>query len=176
MGDIREWIKTINSTLSFFKQKVQILESPDCLNKIPYDFRVMITKSIKFFETSTNELRNILQELPEEVRQDHVQRTYALGTTAQRLDVYYGKLWNEQNPYKKLGDNFKLVEFLYIEGRDIMADMIDLINLSERLQDFVGKKILNNGDIIEVHPNIWGIGINFNNLFRKFKRIIRRER
>ena len=172
IGDIENWVKNIHSTQDFFKQTLQLLDESGYLEQhVPADFKILISRSIEILKTSIEELDEISHELAIEVRQDHVRRLYSLGLAANKMNRYYGIVWHQQFPNKEYGDvNFRLVEDLYSKGRDTLIDMMDLCNLSERLKDFVGKKAKSNIDLLELKPNLFGVGLNFNNIIKKIRR------
>ncbi|MDJ0552959.1 MAG: hypothetical protein QNJ68_00640 [Microcoleaceae cyanobacterium MO_207.B10] len=65
-----------------------------------------------------------------------------LADKAREYNLKYGKIWHssEFDYFKNYGNtNFYQTENLYRKGRDMMADMEDISNLSYRLEDFVGK-------------------------------------
>lgn len=64
-----------------------------------------------------------------------------VGEIASDLNKKFGIVWHQKYKNKDYEKPwFRDVEFFYIKGRDEMANLIDLISLSERLEDFVGRK------------------------------------
>jgi hypothetical protein len=81
--------------------------------------------------------------LEDEIQENHVSRIRSLGLTAKNLETDLAITWH-QDPweYQKDYENskFRLAEKMYTEARGMAADMIDLLNLAVRLEDFLGKK------------------------------------
>ena len=107
----------------------------------------------------------------------HCARLRKIGVRSHKLNLDFATLWNKGYPDdKKDYDNplFKKVETLYSEGRDMAIGLMDLSNLAERLNDYIGKSIkkvsateeLNN--IVDLKPNFFGIGININAFIKRF--------
>ena len=75
--DIKGWDKNINFTQDFFQQNIKILNKSGYWDtNVPYDFKILISRTTEIFATSTKELSEILNELGEEVRKDHVNRLW----------------------------------------------------------------------------------------------------
>jgi len=173
VSDLKTWVKDLRQTSNTLKINVRKLKALKYWDKIPIDFTALIQYSIKFYNTSIQEIFEIVKEIQEEVRSDHVNRIRTLGKTASKLNLGYGEIWHQKYGNKEYNNKyFKLVEELYKEGRGMAIDMIDLSNLAARLEDFIGKKTKSKQkawyDIFELKPNILGLGINFNKLIEKF--------
>jgi len=173
LSDLKTWVNNLKQTSNILKGNVEKLKELKYWDKIPIDFIILIQRSIKFYNTSIQEISEIVEEIQEEVRPDHVARIRRLYKVAIELDFDYGRIWHQKYNNKEYGNkDFKLVEELYGEGRQMAIDMKDLSNLAARLKDFIGKKTKPQQkawyDIFELKPNILGLGINFNKLIEKF--------
>jgi len=123
------------------------------------DFKGLISYALKFYDTCSHEIREILSEILTEVQFHHVARLQRMSITSEELNFRFGDVWKQDYKPKDYGnENFELVEQMYAKGRDMAVDMMDLSNVAERVKDFVGKK--NYGfqkaspDLKNVHPNI----------------------
>ena len=178
--DLNNWVKSLKETSEKLLKNIELLEKTGYLKKVDYDFKNIVYYSIKFYGTSIQEISEILEDIRNEVRSDHVTKLNALYKTARELNLDYGKIWHQEYQNKEYGNNeFILVEEIYSEGRDMAIDMEDLSNLSSRLSDFIGKKSIGkseedkqpNIDLLELKPNFFGLGINLNELIKRiFKR------
>lgn len=172
--DLEEWIQNLKEVAEALPRNVQRLKELQYWEKVDPNFQGLVGYSIKFFETSIKEFSDIVKEIKQEVRVDHVTRIRGLCKTAIDLDFDYGRIWHQKYQDKEYGDTrFSLVEGLYQQGRLMAIDMRDLCNLADRINDFVGKKSEQKPDamdMLELKPNFFGMGINLNELINKFFR------
>lgn len=73
-----------------------------------------------------------------EIREAHVSLLENLGSVAREQHVHHRKTWRDYDNKEYGNEDFKKVEILYGEGSDMAGDMLDLINLSQRLKHFIG--------------------------------------
>ena len=173
--DLKIWIKNLKEVSDLFPANIQKLKESQYWDKVNADFQMLLHYSIKFYDTSIREISEMVKEIQEEVRSDHIARIRRLYKTASELDRDYGRIWHQNYRHKEYGNkDFKLVEDLYAQGRDMAIDMRDLSNLAARLEDFVGKKAQPKRkaqpgiNLLELKPNFFGLGINLNELIKKF--------
>ncbi len=108
-----------------------------------YDFRSIFNYSIKFYDTCMVEIAEINREVQIEVQQHHVRRLATLSKIANKLNVDIGKIWHDNWRHHDYEDpNFQIIHGMYIEGRDMAVGLLDLSNISRRLQDYVGRRNL----------------------------------
>jgi len=174
--DLGKWVNGLGQVISIIKENINKLEEAGYWDEVSYDFKATVYYSLKFYETSVEEIKNILLEFDREVRNDHVVRIKRLFKVASELYRDFGIAWHQHYGKKEYGkDEFKLVQKIYREGRGMASDMLDLSNLAERLGDFVGKKSKDVNRVkkrlpwLILNPNFYGMGIDL----RKMK-ILRR--
>jgi len=177
LADLYQWITSLKETSEKLLRNIENLEKSGYWKKVDYDFTNLVYYSIKFYTTSIQEITEISGDIKKDVRLDHVTRLNALYETASKLDLHYGKIWHQEYENKEYGNKeFILVEEIYSEGRGMAIDMRDLSNLSYRLRDFIGRKSQGkldadgqqNIDLLELKPNLFGLGINLNELIKRF--------
>ena len=140
--DLQIWIKNLMEVSDFLLTNIQKLKESKYWDSVNANFQSLVRYSIKFYDTSIQEISEIAKEIQEEVRSDHIVRIRSLYKTASELDLRYGRVWYREGWDKEYGDkDFKVVEKLYQQGRSMAIDMRDLSNLAARLEDFAGKKI-----------------------------------
>jgi len=173
--DLKIWIKNLKEVSDLFPANIQRLKESKYWDKVNVDFQILLHYSIKFYDTSIREISEIVKEIQEEVRLDHIARIRRLYKTASELNRDYGRIWHQNYRHKEYGNkDFKLIEDLYEQGRNMAIDMADLSNLAGRLEDFVGKKakpkrkVQPGIDMLELKPNFFGLGINLNEVIKKF--------
>lgn len=89
-----------------------------------------------------------------EVKQHHVQRLYKISKIAQEINVDIGKIWHQQYNNKQYGNaDFRIVESIYRNTRDMAVNLLDISNIAERLNDYIGKT---NPNMIKNNPWISG--------------------
>lgn len=178
LTDLNQWVKSLKDTSAKLRDNIEKLEESGYWKNVDQDFINLIHYSIKFYNTSIQEITEILEDMKGEVRPHHVTRLNALYKAASQLDINYGKIWHQEYKNKEYGNKqFMLVEEMYSEGRGMAIDMRDLSNLSSRLRDFIGKKSIigksdgdkqQNIDLLELKPNLFGLGINLNEFIKRF--------
>jgi hypothetical protein len=170
--DLEDWISMLNEAKGSIESNIQELKNNNYWESVYSDFRLLMLKTFKFFETSIDELGEILSDIKSEVRNDHVNRIRRLSRTAEDLDDDFGRIWANEYPKKNYGDkNFNFVEELYEEGRGMVLDMLDLSNLAERLEDFIGRK---QNKVLRLKPEFYGLGIDLKQVFTKGWRLIKK--
>ena len=114
----------------------------------------------KHFETTEKELTEIISELPYEVREHHVKRLQRISTVAHENYINIGKIWHQDYDDRDYGnEEFRLVEDIYGDARDMAANLLDLSNMASRLEDFIGKtqiKMNKEQKIGDISNNIFG--------------------
>jgi len=140
--DLGNWIISIKSTKKDLLRKRKQIEDSDFTKDICCDFEALINESIVSLETFETEITEILFDIKNEVvERHHTKRLKKIGEIASDLNKKFGIVWHQKYKNKDYGKPwFREVEFLYISGRDEMTNLMDLISLSERLEDFIGRK------------------------------------
>lgn len=140
--DLKDWTINISDTIKVVNNKIDTLKSEnDYWDKRVYvDFKSIVNYSLDFFRTAEKEIKSITNKIPNQVKDNHISRLKRLGVTARKLDLDIGKLWNGEYPnelkdYKS--DEYRVLESIYSQIRDMVIDLIDLLNVQERLSDFV---------------------------------------
>lgn len=168
LSDMKKWVNSLEETIGIMEQTVEKLKEVGYWEEwVPYDFRALVAYSMKFYKTSVEEINDMLVQFRKEVKSGHVVRVKRLGKLAAEINRDFGLAWNRDYGRKEYGkEEFKLVERIYQDGRNMAVDMLDLGNLAERLEDFVGTK----GEIADegkrkipwliIKPNFYGIGVD----------------
>jgi hypothetical protein len=144
LTDLDNWLKNLVQVCELLEENEAQLKLDDYYwGNINHDVQGIFLYSHKFFKTSIEEIESILADLEDEIQENHVSRIRSLGLTAKNLETDLAITWH-QDPweYQKDYENskFRLAEKMYTEARGMAADMIDLLNLAVRLEDFLGKK------------------------------------
>lgn len=108
---------------------------------VPFDFKNIIAYSLRHFNTVISELSDIEKDLINEGQQNHLERLRKIATVAQEINIDIGKIWHQQYDNKEYGsESFRVVEDIYADTRDMAVNLLDIENIAERLDDFIGKK------------------------------------
>jgi len=167
--DLKNWLTSLNSVMIRSKKRISYLKKTGYWNGVPSDFELTIMYALKYFDTGAEEITLVLKDIQAEVREADIKRIRRLGQIGAKLNDDFGTAWHQNYPvqfkqYEKR--EFRIIEKLYQDGRDMAVDMIYLINVAERLEDFVGKKP---GTIVDdkqkvpwlmLRPNLYGIGVD----------------
>jgi len=177
VSDLKTWIENLKDTIHFLSDTTKELERIGYWKKVDPDFQSINYYAMRFFNTADKEITSILAEIEKEVKPNHIDRIRRLFEVAHELNDNYGKVWHSDYTYKKEygREEFKLVEELYANGRDMAVDMLDLSNLAMRLKDFVGYEAkpksgkTSRFSWLMLSPNFYGIGINLKKFFSRWK-------
>lgn len=144
--DILEDLEKERKNMIAFKNQIE--QNIDTLtnngywtNSVPFGFRNIVAYSLRHYNTVISELTDIEKELENEVQENHLKRLRKIATMAQKINVDIGKVWHQQYDNKDYGnDDFNKVESIYCDTRDMVVNLLDIENIAERLDDFIGKK------------------------------------
>ena len=104
------------------------------------NFVSIINYSLLFYKTTIDELSSLSKELRIEVKDYHVNQLKNIGKVAGELNFDIGKIWHNYYLRKDYGEeNFRKVENIYADARDLAVRLQDMSNMAERLNDFIGK-------------------------------------
>jgi hypothetical protein len=144
LEDLRELVKELEEVYKVLDSSLKQLEENNYWETVDFDVQAVFGYSLKFYETSLEEIREILDGVQNKVERNHVARLRTLARTAIKLNRRFGQAWHQypwevakQKQYGK--PNFKILEGMYEVGRDMAVGMLDLGNLANRLNDFVGR-------------------------------------
>lgn len=143
--DLEGWLSDIKKTTLDLQKRWKKIEDLGLEKRIYSDFVILLHKSIHSLKTFEVEIAEILLDIKhEEIKKNHVKRLRKIGDIGSELNHKFGVIWHQE--YEEHGDKcygeswFYDVEFLYEGARQQMSEMIDIISLSERLKDFIGRK------------------------------------
>ena len=125
--------------------------------KVISNFQRIVAFSIKHYKTAKQELAEIASEIQIEVREHHCKRLHKIANVAHEINVDIGKTWHqdyEDHGVKDYDDaNFRIVENIYKDTRDMAVNLLDLSNIASRLEDYIGKTTIT----MEKNQNLGGI-------------------
>lgn len=124
------------------QQNINVLTTNEYWNKnVPFDFKSIVAYALRHFNTVITEFEDIPKDLIIEVEDHHITRLNKIAKVSQEINVDIGKVWHQEYDNKEYGeDNFRLVENIYADTRDMAVNLLDIANLAERLKDFIGRK------------------------------------
>jgi len=108
--------------------------------KVSSDFVRIVAYSLKYFKTAQEEFLEIAQEIQIEVREHHCERLQRIATVADEINLHIGQIWNNRYNGKEYDNpDFRIVEDVYGDTRDMAVSLLDISNIASRLKDFIGK-------------------------------------
>jgi transposase-like protein len=144
IADLKDEIEILNATIEYVqKNKKELIESGYWSN-VPDDFKNIVTYCLKFFQTASTEIYQIIDEFKIEIMKHHVKQLRNMARVAKELNIDFGRVWHQEydETIKDYGNtHFQKVEGIYGEARDMAADMLDISNMARRVEDFIGKKL-----------------------------------
>ena len=130
-------------TISFrncIQSYIDKLKDNSYWNDVPSHFKMIISYSLKHFDTATTEFEDIVNELKMEVQEHHIKRLQRIATVAEEINRDIGMVWHQQYDQKDYSNpNFLIVEEIYGDTRSVAGNLLDTSNMAERLKDFIGK-------------------------------------
>lgn len=122
------------------ENKVIVIKSGYWNKKVPNVFIMIVEYSLKAYKTAQEELIEITKEIQIEVREDHCKRLQSISSVADKINSGIGKIWHNKYDKKEYGNpDFKIVENIYRDTRDMAVSLLDTSNIASRLKDFIGK-------------------------------------
>lgn len=146
LDDIKEEKKQTNLFRNAIQNNIDVLTSNSYWqNNVPFDFRDIVAYSLRHYNTAIVEFDEIYKEMNIEVKQHHINRLKNIATVAQEINVDIGRIWHQRYYNKDYGnENFRIVENIYGDTRDMAVRLLDISNIAHRLNDFLGKININN--------------------------------
>jgi hypothetical protein len=134
-----------NRTISFkegIEKNIQtLIDNAYWTTEVPFDFKNIISYSVRHFQTAISEFDDIRKDLLIEVKEHHIKRLNKISLVAQEINVDIGKIWHQEYHNKEYSQqNFRIVEDIYADTRDMAVNLLDTANIAERLQDYIGKQ------------------------------------
>ena len=175
VADLRAWQRNTD-------EAVQLLEghlSEACRHRSRLDSPKRIERYIQhfieLFKRYSGDFARLVAELPAGVEQRHVHIVRQIYESS-RLEDEVCANFSHGNIHRAIKDNslrYCLLDKIYEDTRGMIVDYFDLSNLAPRLETFVGptssvaRLNLDDIDVLELKPNICGIGLNLNYIFKR---------
>jgi hypothetical protein len=146
IDDIEDEQRNITEFLQVIENNIQIVtDSGYWISKVQVDFRNIVAYSVKHYQTTKIELTEIAKEIKDEVQNHHINRLKRITVVASDINIRIGKIWHQDYERKEYGNSdFAFVEKIYGDTRDMAVNLLDMTNIAERLQDFIGKSNYSN--------------------------------
>ena len=139
--DLNNEIRIINSFLAVINKNIDDLKIASYWDKkVPYDFRNIVYYALRHYNTAIAEFKDIIPDLNREVKDHHIRRLKQIANVAQQINIDIGQIWHKEYENKEYGnDDFFKVELVYGNTRDTAVSLLDIDNIAERLNDFIGR-------------------------------------
>lgn len=134
-NDLKDYIEIISEENNISQKYIDELGT-DWENLGYDDFHVSACRCKKLLETALEDIKYVLSEIDEEIKENHVNVLKRIGDNGFNFNKEIGQAKGLGGRYLADGAEYDL----YCTLRDSMFDLIDLVELSNRLKDFVGKK------------------------------------
>lgn len=156
--DINVWIRFCNETLSFFNDTIFKLKENTYYNQVPFDLKALFESTTRDLNTFINDFGAILKSVDDDaIHMREVKLLKNIGKYSIENNSTYGRVYRREVREWIGGPdyndpNFKAIERLYAEGRDLFITLMDASNAAERLKDYMNdkhqqiQKITVNGD------------------------------
>jgi len=182
---LKEWRESTSELLrNLNKYKSEVIENEQ---KIEHAHAIInfIAISIDLFNRFLSDFDRILVEVPYQVTESHIEII---------SQIYRRSELHEQSCVRFTQDHIEkslrnesmrpLLDAIYADTRDEIVNYSDLSNVIPRLRTYIGhglkksRRRLSTDDIevLELKPNIFGIGLNLNNLIKKLKQFLTNKR
>jgi len=129
------------------------------------------------FQRFINDFDRIIRELPSSVEERHVDLIRRLAQHGQTLDQSCVQFKQDYIRRPMKDERLRpLIDTVYSEARSMTIDYADLFNLLGQLKTFVGTRVesqqlsIDDVDVLELKPNVFGVGVNLNHLVKRLGR------
>lgn len=166
LAHLREWLEMTKETtiaLASLKSKVN---SQSAIFEHPQAVVDYIDCFCDLFERYASDFRRLVKEIPEGVRQSHVEIISQLYKSS-CLEENHCVQFNRDFILHSLKDERArgLLDSIYAETRDTLIDYRDLSNLVPRLRTFISP--LTPAPMVDIKPTVWGVGLDLKEIWRR---------
>jgi len=143
MNDLTAEIKNAEAFVNIIQSNIDKLAENRYWNStVPSDFKEIINYALRHYRTAIGEFADIRNDLKSHVKEHHIKRLEKISSVAREINIDIGKVWHNQYFNKNYGvANFKIVERIYGDTRDMAVNLLDASNMAGRLKDFVGREV-----------------------------------
>lgn len=177
---LQNWLENTLKTITILKNLLVSVNVNNNRLDNPINIESYLLFFIDLFERYSADFARLTEELPCSVEQRHVD---ILGQIYEGSETEITKCINFKRDHIEIGlkdESLRsLVEDILYNTRDRLFDYHDISNLAYRMKTFIGTKRkesdfpLEELDALELKPNFFGIGINFNHLIKLLSRFIK---
>ena len=138
--DLNYEYDNITAFIDAIESSIKKVEENHYWDNVPSNFIQRVLYSLRHYQTTQKELYEIVNEIDVEVKEHHIRRLQKIARVASEINIDIGKIWHQQYDNKDYDDcNFRIVERIYCDTRDMAVNLLDISNIAERLSDYVGK-------------------------------------
>ena len=102
-------------------------------------FTYAIPTYVTFYKNAINDLREIADEMTVKLEDHHFSRIERISNRAHEINRDIGDVWHNQYRGKEYGkDEFRIVERIYGDSRDLSVTVADVGTCLQRLEDYRG--------------------------------------
>jgi len=171
---LRDWKRNTDEAISLLEGHLSnVVNARDRLDG-PEDIEGYIKACIDLFTRYSFDFGRLIQELPQRVEQRHIEIVNQIFRNSVNEDstctaFKRGHIERTLRDERLRG----LLDRIYIDTRGMITDYRDLSNLAPRLRTFLGgsqpasKVSVDDVDALELKPNVLGIGLNVNYIFKR---------
>lgn len=148
--DIERWIKYVSDISQFMIQSKQTVQSNGFWDRVTDDFQLTIVSAMRYLDTIIYDLNIVKGAIyANNISDKEVTLLHNIGNKCIEFNNEYGITYHRSdNRWKDYGNSdFKVVEAMYAEGRNMFALLIDAGNAASRLEDYVNRGVVNNNSV-----------------------------
>ncbi|MCQ4090911.1 MULTISPECIES: hypothetical protein [Exiguobacterium] len=152
--DIKVWIRFCEETLLLFNETILKLKENNYYDTVPFNLRALFEVTTRDITTFISDFNSILSSISEDkIYMRDVRLLKNIGTYSIENNNTFGRVyhasfddWIEMPNHSDI--NFKAVERLYGDGRDLFVTLMDASNAAERLRDYMSNEHQKNQQVI----------------------------
>lgn len=146
LKDLNDEIKRTASFKNEIIENINVLKANSYWKtNVPFNFKSEVEYAVKHYNTTISEITDILKDIQYEVKKHHIKRLRKISKIARDINYGIGKIWYQEYEDKDYNNpNFIIVEHIYCDTRDMAVNLLDISNIAERLNDYIGKSNINN--------------------------------
>ncbi len=173
---LSEWRENTNHAISKLESLLSQVKGHRDKLYHPDQIEGYIIYFVDLFKRYSDELNRLIKELPLSIEQRHVEALGQLFDSSQNEERKCTVFKTDFIQVELKDESLRhcLIDPIYEETKSVIIDYRAISNVVVRIKALVGLSN-NNIDALELKPNLFGIGLNFNYLIKKFKYLFRRK-
>lgn len=173
LADFENWLKLTSETVEKLQRYAEKIEENRSLIENPREVLSFIYFFINLFERYRNDLEKLLREMLDGIVDVHIETIKQLYESSKLEEDYTIRFKNDWICKSLLHEEMRpLLDDIYGDTRNLLVDYRDLSNVVKRLRALLRPQTESDEVLkdFQLKPNFFGIGVNLNRVFARFRK------